>query len=83
MDGIQHPRDLSGIKDAIGSFECVGNPFSEESLHFITLDTKVMISVEWMKAAKEAEAMGLELSYHSTKRRLENQSESMYNVWKQ
>ena len=32
-----------------------------------------MISVEGMKAANEAEAMGIELSYHSTKRRLENQ----------
>ena len=78
MDGIQHPRDLSGIKNAIGSFQCVANPFCEESANFITLDTKVMILVERMKAAKEAEAMGIELSYHSTKRGLENQSELMY-----
>ena len=77
MVGIQHPRDLSGIKDAIGSFECVGNLFYEESANFITLDIKVMISVEGVKATKEAEAMGLELSYHSTKRGLENQSELM------
>ena len=47
--------------------------FCEESANFITLDTKVMISVEGMKAAYEAEAMGIKLSYHSTKRRLENQ----------
>ena len=78
MDGIQHPRDLFGIKDDIGSFGCVGNPFCEESADFITMDIKVMISVDGIKAAKEAEAMGVELSYHSTKRRLENQSESMY-----
>ena len=37
-----------------------------------------MISIKGMKAAKEAEAMGIELWYHSTKHRLENQSESMY-----
>ena len=37
-----------------------------------------MISVEGIKAAKEAEAMGTELSYHPTKRRMGNQSESMY-----
>ena len=54
MDGIQHPRDFSGIKVAKGSFEYVGNPFWEDSAHFITLDTK-MISAEGIKAVKEAE----------------------------
>ena len=51
--------------------------FWENSANF-TLDTKVMISVEGIKAAKEAETMGIELSYHSTESRLENQSESVY-----
>ena len=48
------------------------------SANFITLDTTVMISAEWMKAVKKAEAMGIELPYHSTKSRLENQSDPMY-----
>ena len=78
MDGIQNPKDFSGIKDDIGSFECVGNPFWEESANFITLATRVMISAEGMKAAKEAEAMDIELSCNSTKNRRENQSGSMY-----
>ena len=51
--------------------------FWENSANF-TLDTKVMISVEGIKATKEAETMGIELSYHSTESRLENQLESMY-----
>ena len=71
-------RFFSGIKDDIGSYECVGNPFWEESANFITLATKVMISAEGMKAAKEAEAMGAKLSNNSSKSRLENQSGSMY-----
>ena len=74
----QNPKHFSGIKDDIGSFECVGNPFWEESANFITLATKVMISAEGMRAAKEAEAMAIELSYNSTKSGLENQSGSMY-----
>ena len=78
MDGIQNSKDFSGIKDDIGSFECVGNPFWEESANFITLAIKVKISAERIEAAKEAEAMGIELSYYSTKSRLENQSGSMY-----
>ena len=78
MDGIQHPRYFSGIKDAIESLECVGNPSWEGSANFITLDTTVMISTAWMKAVKKEEAMGIELPYHSTKSRLENQSDSMY-----
>ena len=76
MDGIQLPRDISGIKDTIGSFECVGNPFCEGSANFIILDTKVMISAEWIKAAKETELLGIELSHLSMKSRLENQSDS-------
>ena len=55
MDGIQHLRDCSDMKDAIGSFECVGNPFWEENAYFITVDTKVMILAEGMRAAKKAE----------------------------
>ena len=78
MDGIQNPKDVSGIKDDIGSFEYVGNPFWDESTNFTTLATRVMISAEGMKAAKGAEAMDIELSYNSTKNRLENQSGSMY-----
>ena len=41
-----------------------------------------MILVEGMKAAKEPKAMGIKLSHHSTKRRLKNQSESMYGITK-
>ena len=78
MDGNQNPKDFSDIKDDIGSFEWIGNTFSEESEHFITLATKVMISAEMMKAAKGTETMGIELSYNSTKSRLDNQSGSMY-----
>ena len=44
----------------------------EESANFITLGNKVMVSAESMKAAKEAEAMGIEPSNHSTESRLEN-----------
>ena len=73
-----NPKDFSGIKDNIGSFECVGNPFWEESANFITLAIKMKISAEEMKAAKEAEAMGIELSYNATKSRLENQPGSTY-----
>ena len=76
MDGIQLPRDISGIKDTIGSFECVGNPFCEGSANFIILDTKVMILAEWIKAAKETKLLGIELSHLSMKSRLENQSDS-------
>ena len=46
-----------------------------ECANFITMDTKVMTSAEGMK---ETKAMGIELSHHSTKSRLENQSEPMY-----
>ena len=72
MDGIQHTRDFSGIKDAIGSFEYVGNSFWEKSANFIIMDTKVTISAE---SCQGAEAIGIELSYHPMKSRLENQSE--------
>ena len=37
-----------------------------------------MTSAEGMKAAKEAEAMGIDPSYHSMKSRPENQLELMY-----
>ena len=39
-------QDIFPYKDAIGSFECVGNPFWEASANFITLDTKVVSSAE-------------------------------------
>ena len=45
--------------DAIGLFECIGNPSWEESANFIILDTKLMTSAEGMKATKGAEAMGV------------------------
>ena len=77
MDGIQHPRNLSGIKDGKGSFESVGNPFGEDRANCITLDTKLMTSAEGMNASKEAEAMDVQLSKHSTKSKPENQSESV------
>ena len=81
MNGIQNPKYFSCLKDDIGSLECVGNPFWEESANSITLATKVMISAEGMKAAKETEAMGIELSYNSTKSRRKNQMR--VDVWKQ
>ena len=52
--------------------------FWEESANFATLDTKVMISAEGIKSANKAESMGIELSYHSTESRLENQTGSIY-----
>ena len=63
MDGIQHPRDFFGIKDAIGSCECVDNPSWEESANFITLDTEVMISAESCQRGRSIEYRAVLLPY--------------------
>ena len=52
MRKIQHPNDISSIKDAIGAGECIGNLLWEESTNLITIDTKVVMSAEVMTAVK-------------------------------